>query len=104
MPAADIHETEDALLVVMEMPGVERKDVDIHLENDMLRVEGRIEPTKYEGLTPLYTEYNVGHFGRSFALSSKVDQNQIGAQLEDGVLTITLRKSKDMMPRRIEIS
>ena len=64
IPTTDIYETEDALTVVMEFPGVERKDIDISLENDVIRVEGRINFAKYEGLEPLYTEYNVGHFTR----------------------------------------
>jgi HSP20 family protein len=103
VPATDIYETEDALTVVMEVPGVERKDIDINLERDVIRVEAHIDPSKYDGLDPLYTEYNVGHFARSFTLSGKIDQQQIGAQLEDGVLTLTLRKAKDAMPRRIAI-
>ena len=103
VPATDIYETDEALTVVVEFPGVERKDIDINLENDVLRVEGRIDPAKYEGLEPLYTEYNVGHFTRSFALSSKIDQQQIAAELADGVLTLTLKKSKEAQPRRISI-
>lgn len=102
-PATDIYETADALTVVMEMPGVARKDIDINLERDVIRVEAHIDPSKYDGLDPLYTEYNVGHFARSFSLSSKIDQQQIGAHLEDGVLTLTLKKAREAMPRRIEI-
>jgi HSP20 family protein len=52
----------------------------------------------------LYTEYNVGHFARRFALSYMIDQQQIGATLNDGVLTLTLRKIQQAQPRRIEIS
>lgn len=99
----DIYETDDALTVVMEIPGVEKKDVEVNVENDVLRVEGRVDFTKYEGLEPLYTEYNVGHFARSFALSNRIDQQQIAAQLEDGVLTLTLKKAKEAMPRKIAI-
>ena len=99
----DIYETGDALTVVMEIPGVEKKDVEVNVENDVLRVEGRVDFTKYEGLEPLYTEYNVGHFARSFALSNRIDQQQIAAQLEDGVLTLTLKKAKEAMPRKIAI-
>jgi HSP20 family protein len=99
----DIYETDDALTVVMEIPGVEKKDVEVNVENDVLRVEGRIDFTKYEGLEPLYTEYNVGHFARSFTLSNRIDQQQIAAQLEDGVLTLTLKKAKEAMPRKIAI-
>jgi HSP20 family protein len=104
VPNTDIFESEEALTVVMEMPGVERKDVDIRLENDVLRVEGRIDFAKYEGLEPVYTEYNVGHYARAFALSNKIDQENISADLADGVLTLTLEKAKEAMPRRIAIS
>ena len=103
LPTTDIYETDEALTVVMEIPGVEKKDLDVDLENDVLRVEGRIDFSKYEGLEPLYTEYNVGHFARAFTLSRKIDQQQISAQVEDGVLTLTLRKAKEAQPRRIAI-
>ncbi len=100
----DIYETDDALTVVMEIPGVEKKDVEVNIENDVLRVEGRIDFAKYEGLEPLYTEYNVGHFARTFTLSNKIDQQQITAQLDDGVLTLTLKKAKEAIPRKIAIN
>jgi len=103
VPNADIYETDDALTVLLEMPGVEKKDVTVNLENDVVRVEGRVDHSKYEGLEPVYAEYNVGHYVRSFALSSKIDQDGISAELGDGVLTLTLRKSKQAQPRRIQI-
>src|SRR5579883_2791539 len=103
VPSTDIYETEDALTVVMEVPGVERKDLEVNLENDVLRIEGRIDFAKYEGLEPLYTEYNVGHFARSFTLSNKIDQQKISAQLDNGVLTLTLKKAEEARPRRIRI-
>jgi HSP20 family protein len=102
-PATDIFESDEALTVVMEMPGVEKKDLDVHLENDVLRVEGRIDVGKYEGLDPLYSEYNVGHFARSFSLSGAIDSKRIAAVLEDGVLTLTLPKVEESRPRRIPI-
>ena len=104
VPNTDIFETEDALTIVMEMPGVERKDVEVRLENDVLRLEGRIDFAKYEGLEPVYTEYNVGPFARAFTLSNKIDQDKISAELADGVLTLTLKKAKEAMPKRIAIS
>ena len=88
VPTTDIFETADALTVVMELPGVDKQALDVDIENDVLRVEGRIDYSKYEGMDPLYTEFNVGHFARSFTLSNKIDQQQISAQLEDGVLTL----------------
>jgi len=104
VPSTDIFESEESLTVVMEIPGVDKKDVRIDLENDVLRVEGRIDFGKYEGLEPVYTEYNVGHFSRSFSLSNKIDQSQISADLNEGVLTLTLRKAKEALPRRIPLT
>jgi HSP20 family molecular chaperone IbpA len=104
VPPTDILETEDALTVVMELPGVEKQAIDVNVENDVLRVDARIDFTKYEGFEPLYTEYNVGHFARSFTLSNKIDQQQISAELMDGVLTLTLKKAKEALPRQIAIS
>jgi HSP20 family molecular chaperone IbpA len=103
VPATDIFETDDALMVVMELPGVEKQVIDVNVENDVLHVDARIDFTKYEGLEPLYTEYNIGHFARSFSLSNKIDRQQISAQLEDGVLTLTLKKATEAQPRRIAI-
>ena len=103
VPPTDIYETADALMVVMEVPGVDRKDIDVKLEKDELRVEARIDQTKYDGMEPLYTEYNVGHFSRGFTLSEQIDQQKIAAGLQDGVLTLTLPKAEKAKPRRIEI-
>jgi HSP20 family protein len=103
VPYTDIYETDETLTVVMEMPGVEKKDLSVSLENDVLRVDGRIDFSKYEGMEPVYTEYNIGHYTRSFTLSNKIDQEKISAQLEDGVLTLTLPKGNDALPRQIAI-
>jgi HSP20 family molecular chaperone IbpA len=103
IPYADIYEADEALTVVMEMPGVEKGNLEVALENDVLRVDGRIDFSKYEGMEPVYTEYNVGHYTRSFTLSKKINQDGINAQLEDGVLTLTLPKAKEAQPRRISI-
>lgn len=104
VPPADIYETDEALTVVMEMPGLERNNLTVSLENDMLQVHGQIDFSKYEGLEPIYTEYNVGHYARSFTLSRKIDQERISAQMKDGVLTLTLPKAAEAQPRRIAIS
>jgi HSP20 family molecular chaperone IbpA len=103
VPATDIFETGDALKVVMEVPGVPKEAIDVKIENDVLSVEARIRTASYEGLEPLYTEYPVGHFARSFTLPEQVDQHNITAQLTDGVLTLTLNKRPELKPRRIAI-
>jgi HSP20 family protein len=103
LPTADIYETQDTISVVLEMPGVEKSNVDVRVEDGVLKVEGRLDFSKYEGLQPLYTEYNVGHYSRSFRLSSKIDHGKIGAELKNGVLTLTLPKVEEAKPRTIQI-
>ena len=85
------------------MPGVEKSRLNVALENDVLKVDGQIDFTKYKDMEPVYAEYNVGHYARSFTLSNKIDQEKISAQPEDGVLTLTLPKAKQARPRRISI-
>jgi len=103
LPTADIYETQDALTVILEMPGVEKSNVDVRVEDGILEVEGRLDLSKYQGLQALYTEYNIGHYSRSFQLSSRIDQNKIGAELKDGVLSLTLPKVEEAKPRSIEV-
>jgi HSP20 family molecular chaperone IbpA len=103
VPAADIFETDDALTLLLEMPGVSKDNVDVQIENDVLRVEGKIDYTAYKDVEPVYTEYNIGHYARVFTLSNKIDRDAIAARVEDGLLTLTLPKAKEALPRRITI-
>jgi len=103
VPTADIYETQDTLKVILEMPGVEKGKVDVRVENGVLNVEGRLDLGKYQGLLPVYTEYNIGHYARSFRLSNKIDQEKIGAELKDGVLSLTLPKVQEAKPRTIQV-
>ncbi len=66
-------------------------------------MEGRIDFAKYRELEPVYAEYNVGHYTRAFTVSDKIDPNGISAELDEGVLTLTLKKAKEAVPRRIAI-
>ena len=104
VPVTDIFETEQALTVVLEMPGVSKESVEVGVENDVLMITGRIDSSKYEGLQPLYTEYNIGNYSRSFQISSKIEQEGIKAELKDGVMTLVLPKAEKAMPRRISVS
>ena len=103
LPNADIYETPNELKVVLEMPGIEKDNVEINLDDGVLHVEGRLDLSKYAGLQPLYTEYNVGHYARSFQLSSRIDQSKIAAEMKDGVLSLTLPKLEEARPRTIQI-
>ena len=103
LPTTDIFETDDALTVVLEMPGVGRDNIDVSVENGLLTVEGKINFNKYEGLQPLYSEYSIGPYRRSFRISSRIDQDKIRADLRDGVITLVLPKAEEAKPRRIEV-
>jgi HSP20 family protein len=103
LPNADIYETQNELEVVLEMPGIGKGNVEIRVEDGVLHVHGRLDLSKYGGLQPLYTEYNVGHYARSFQLSSKIDQNKIAAEMNDGVLSLKLPKVEEAKPRTIQI-
>jgi len=102
-PYTDIHESPEEVIVTMEMPGVAKNAIDIRLEKSVLTVIGNIDSHKYENLEPIYSEYNVGNFVRSFTLSTKIDSDKIEASVADGVLTIRLPKVADAQPKRIEI-
>jgi HSP20 family protein len=104
LPTTDIFETEDALTLVLEMPGVDRGNIDVSVENGVLTVEGKINFDKYEGLQPVYSEYNIGPYRRSFRISSRIDQDKIKAEIRDGVITLVLPKAEQAKPRRIEVS
>ncbi len=101
---ADIFETDKALTVVLEMPGVNKDSVDVRVENGLLSVAGRVDFSNYAGLQPVYTEYNVGNYARSFQLSSKIEQEAISAELKDGVMTLVLPKAEKARPRKIKVT
>jgi HSP20 family protein len=103
LPTTDIYETQDALFVNLEMPGVEKTNLDVRVEDGVLHVQGQLDFSKYQNLQPLYTEYNIGHYSRSFRLSSKIDQNNIRAELKDGVLSLKLAKIEEAKPRAIQV-
>ena len=103
VPSTDIHETDEALAISMEVPGVLKDGVEVTLEKDVLKVVGQVDSSNYEDLEPIYAEYEVGHFQRSFSLSNKIDQGAISARVENGVLQLVLPKTKEAAPRRISV-
>jgi HSP20 family protein len=104
VPVTDIFETPEALTVALEMPGVDRNSLEARVEDNVVNIEGRIDFAKYEGMQPVYTEYIVGHYARTFEISNKIDQSKISAQMKDGVVTIVLPKAEQAKPRRIDVS
>ena len=92
IPRADIYETEKSLVIVADMPGVDKDAVDITLEKNILTLNGSVEFTQPDNFSLAYTEYETGDYERSFTLSSEIDRDNIEAAIKDGVLKITLPK------------
>ena len=104
MPVTDIFETDQALILTLELPGVAKDRVEVRVENDVLTIEARIDFAPYEALRPVYTEYNIGNYTRTFQLSSKIEQDGISAALKDGVMTLILPKAEKAKPRKIKVN
>ena len=104
IPATDIVENENELLLFMDMPGVGKDNITVKLEKNVLKIDGLIEMKAYSELKPMYTEYNVGNFTRQFELSNTIDQSRIEAKMENGVLSLVLPKVPEAQPRTIQIN
>jgi HSP20 family protein len=103
-PAVDIWESDDELVLLADVPGAGKDDVEIDLHDDVLTIDARVSPDDYEGLRPLYSEYNVGNYYRRFSLGETIDQGKISAEMEEGVLRVTLPKREKAKPRKIKVA
>jgi HSP20 family protein len=103
VPRADIYETDEAIVVVADMPGVGEDTLDITLEKGVLTLNGVVEPETPEGYQLAYAEYRVGDYVRSFSLSNEIDQEAIEATLKDGVLRLTLPKITEARTKKIAV-
>ena len=103
VPRADVYETEDAITVVADMPGVDETSLDITLENNVLSIDGYVEPLQPEGYSLAYAEYQVGDYQRAFTLSDQIDREGIEAVIKDGVLRLYLPKITEARKTKIAI-
>lgn len=103
LPLTDIHESPEALFVTMDMPGVSKDNIDIQIEKNILTVTGKIDFSSYDDLKPIYTEYSIGNYTRSFTLASTIDSEGISAKINDGVLELHLPKVKEVAAKKIEV-
>jgi HSP20 family protein len=103
-PAVDIYETENEIVVKAELPGVDRKDIALNLENNVLTLRGerRFEKeTKEENYHRIERAY--GAFSRSFSIPATVNEENIQAEYKDGILKIALPKKSQAKPKQIQI-
>jgi HSP20 family protein len=102
-PAVDIFETETALVLLADMPGVKPDGLNIDLRDDTLTIDGDVAPFETAAEEDILVEYEVGKYYRKFSLSEIIDQGRIDAQLKDGVLRLTLPKVEKAAPRKIAV-
>jgi HSP20 family protein len=103
VPATDVYETPEEVVLVMDMPGVSFDSVHVNIIEGELVVTGHVGHGEDEDDYVLYREYDVGHYHRHFGLPEMIDHNGIKAEMADGVLAVTMPKTREVQPRRIPI-
>ena len=104
-PAVDIEETDEAVVLSADLPGVDEKDIEITVHQGVLVLAGKREDNREEETeNSLYRERRYGSFFRRFRLGSKVDPDAIVAAYKNGVLTVTLPKKEEAKPKQIPVA
>ncbi len=102
-PAVDIFETGQEITLLADMPGVKAKDLNIDLRDDVLTLDGEVEPPEGKSEVDVFREYQSGKYSRQFSLSQVIDQSNIDAELKEGVLRLKLPKVEAATPRKIAV-
>ena len=102
MPTTDIEETDDAWVIEAELPGVNRKDVNVEMRDSELIISGEIKAKERKGVLRRQTR-KTGEFEYRVTLPGTADQEHIEANLHDGVLTVRVPKTEQAKSRRIEV-
>jgi HSP20 family molecular chaperone IbpA len=100
-PPVDIYETPEGLVVLADLPGVAKDELDLRVENSLLTIRGKTHHSVAGEFN--YREYDLVNFFRQFELNEQVDQQKISAELKNGVLTLRLPKAEEAKPRKIDI-
>jgi len=103
VPRVDIYETDDRIVLLADVPGVDESSIDITLEKNVLSINGLVENGWPENYTLAYAEYGIGDYQRSFTLSDEVDQEKIQAMVKNGVLRLDLPKAGPVKARKISV-
>lgn len=103
MPATDIIETEDKVLIYANMPGVVEKDIEVSLEDKVLSIAGSQLVAEPEGYEQIGAGPTAGVFKRTFKLNTDIDRDKITAETKNGVLKLVLPKSEAVKPHRIAV-
>lgn len=102
--ATDVVETSDDVRVTMEIPGIDPNEIDITIDNNVLRISGEKRAVQSEGEGAYrLTERRYGRFERAFVLPRDVRADAVDARYENGVLTVMLPKREEAKPRKVEV-
>jgi len=102
-PLADIYETADAFVVMLDMPGATKESISIMMDGSSLVVKGAVTAIYRENASLLCNECAIGSYQRSFNLSDGINRENVEAHYENGVLTLKLFKKEELKPREIRI-
>jgi HSP20 family molecular chaperone IbpA len=102
-PAVDIFETDNAITVLADMPGVKASDLEVDLRDNVLTLTGRASSIEGDHESDVLREYESGTYFRQFTLSEAIDQTKIDARLTNGVLRLELPKVEKAKPQQISI-
>ncbi len=102
-PAVDIYETEKEITLLADMPGVKAEDLTIDLRDNTLTLSAGIAPFEGADEEDVLIEYEIGKFYRQFTLGEMINQEKINAQLNEGVLHLTLPKVEKAAPKKIKV-
>ena len=103
IPKTDIFETEEDIVLVIDMPGVSEGSIDITLEKDTLTITGISVVEAPEDHTLAFSEYRVGDYERNFRVTDQIDKENIQAVYKDGILRLTLPKADEVKIKKINI-
>jgi len=106
VPAVNVEETADHIILTAEAPGLTLEDLNVEIENNILTIAGEKRETREEGKENRryhLWERRYGSFRRSFTLPRTVDSDQVEARFENGILTIQMPKAAEAKSRRIEV-
>jgi HSP20 family protein len=104
MPAMDVYETDDKLVVTLELPGLSASDVDVQVEDATLTINGTREFSNEVNEEHYHRiERRYGQFSRAVTLPPQVDAGRVDARFEDGVLTVEVPKTEKAKPKKIEV-
>jgi HSP20 family protein len=103
VPRADIYETEEDVLLAIDMPGASEDTIDVTLDKDTLTIRAHSTHDGPEGFTLAFAEYEAGDYERSFRLTDQIDREKIEANYSDGVLKLTLPKAEQAKARKINV-